>query len=166
MHSGSGVERTYYLHYRKYWKYIDDTEMSSQWVISINTMSTEYAAWCDEEDLVQCVEGKWMVDEPDDDDAVASVVDASMVVSNSACANTNDAVGDEDDNSTNVTLIVAIVLIVAFVVMIGVGVFVYFRMKNKQFRKASKAVEIKDEEEDADDEVVVEYEMETHETTQ
>ena len=126
VYSGSEVEKTYYLHYRKYWKFIDDDEMSSQWVISVDSTQKNYVAWCDEEDLMQCVEGKWTV-EATGDDVVGFVVDASMVVSNTGCAGT-DGAEEEEADEFNPNLIIVIAMVDA-IVIISCGIILYFRQE-------------------------------------
>ena len=165
VYNGSEVDRTYYLHHRKYWKHIDDDVMSSQWVISIDSTLKNFVAWCDESDLMQCAEGKWAV-AVSVGDMINFVVDASMAVSKEGCASTD---GTESENQSgddmNTSIIIAIALVIA-VVVIGFGVFFYLRStKKKRFRAASKAIEVANQE-PMEEEVEVEVEMETNETQQ
>merc|ERR1712129_318486 len=163
VYNESVVEKTYYLHFRKYWKFMDDTELTSQWVMSIDSMNTagSQIAWCDEHDLINCVANKWII-ESVAHDLGELIVETSMAVSNQACASVTDANDSEMDSGVDVSVWIVIIVGTVAIIACGALMFLYFRRKNSKFATASKVVSIADEEVDdagMEDEIIIDYEV-------
>eukprot|EP01084_Bolivina_argentea_P302109 521413_1 len=149
----------YLLFYNEDYEYNDDEEMRGRWIISEHEIRViDALATCDEEDLLQCFEGKWKVSVAMND-TLEWITHATMGVSNGYCASyegARGAVGEEKKkegttSSQWVTVVCVVLLLV--VILIAVGCFIY---RSRRAKKAQFTLDVVEEESEEEDEVEVE----------
>eukprot|EP01083_Nonionella_stella_P078235 213983_1 len=118
--------------------------------MSLNDLSSIVAAQCDQDDLMDCGQGKWQVI-TGFNDSLEFVVDPIMGLATCASAS---AARNESDSTTMVLPIVAVVVCV--MILVACGVFVW-KAKGKKVVEFTHKSTIADE---SDDDVLQEEEVE------
>ena len=118
----SFVEETFYVHYQPQYVLTTDNETTGQWMVSVDEISVDYVALCQQEDLMECTASHWeiKVTEYADDGSLSGIIqdmlDQHMTVKKGPCGlegQTKD-VGDERSAVRSIALmVVAVVLVVA-----------------------------------------------------
>eukprot|EP01084_Bolivina_argentea_P067983 123718_1 len=156
---------SYHVYYDEYLQYVDDNTTSTRWIMSLNDLSANVAAQCDEDNLMDCVEGKWQV-MTGFNDSLELVVDPTMGLATCASA----AASNASDSSMMVLSIIAAVLCV--IILVACVVFVYRtrKAKGKKVVEFTHKSTIADESEDdgvlQEEEVEVEMEVEQTKLTE
>merc|ERR1712048_1270966 len=149
---------SYFLSFETYRKYIDDSTESVKWIISKNQIgSAQEIAYCEEEDLLECGEGKWMALEVGEGAELTSVGDNILNEAMLKFVNATDmriekcdAILDLDlgqGNGIDEGLIAGIIVLVLVVVVILFG-YCLFRRAYGSGKGMIAKERVKDEEED------------------
>eukprot|EP01084_Bolivina_argentea_P302111 521415_1 len=160
-------DEEYVLFYHEDYEFNDDEEMRGQWMISqYEIRIIDAVATCDEEDLLQCVDGKWNVIVANND-TVDKITHATMSVSNGYCESYEGArvVGEEEEEEKkDATVYIVCVGLLSVVILIAVGCFVYRSRRTKQLQFALDRIEDESEGEDIDEHEELEVDAEVEET--
>ena len=78
----------YYLHYIAY--------TVNEWIISSSVTSVAGIAYCEKEDIVDCVSNSWYI-EKEDGDSIVYKIDSNMIAA-TTCTYTTGNNGDDDDD--------------------------------------------------------------------
>ena len=139
---------TYYLSYQEYKEYVDDTEVSSKWVISKNQIgSAQEIAYCNEAELLDCVEGRWYAQEIGEGTELTevdgNVLNEAYVQFVNASTMSIGYCDMEVDLANDTGLIIGIVvlLLIVAVVMIIFGFYLYRRCERQNAMKQKEKVE-------------------------
>jgi len=129
-----GVEATLYLHYQPQQLYSTDTETTPQWMITVDDISVNWVAKCQEEDLRDCTANKWTVkvteyDADDTEDGtfggiLKELLDEDMAVSSGSCS----VEATTNDSSSSTGTIIAVVVVLLVLLLCVVGCFVWWKM--------------------------------------
>ena len=132
--SDDGIETIYYLHYNLYKKFSNDENYSGQWIISIDEITTDGEAICNQENLLDCNQGQWEIQNVGDD-LIEFITDLTMNIQNEQCPSEEIK---QDENNKDYSTIIIIVLIIVALCMIIAGYYIYRRSSRKTAEMVKK----------------------------
>ncbi len=124
------VNFSLYLHYHREAPYSDSNETVAQWIISMDEVSVNALALCEEEDVRDCAASSWLVDtvhfEDDEfeDGMLLQILDEAMTVNDRECDYA--AAESETDSASSGT--VAVVVVVAVLIVAALCLVAFWRM--------------------------------------
>eukprot|EP01083_Nonionella_stella_P113836 335928_1 len=133
------------------WRYIDDDadrmyylhhSNEGAWVVTENGLGDAGVFSCHEEELLECVDGSWVQEVDEDEDATEIEVVEGVYIE--ACG----ASLEEEKNASGIAMssVVIILVILLVIVLIAVGLFVYRNQRAKHL-KLEEVMSIEEDEE-------------------
>eukprot|EP01083_Nonionella_stella_P201491 737128_1 len=148
---------TYYLHYEEQKKYVNSNETISKWIISMDEISNSEYAYCEQNDLLSCIESEWYSQYDEDSDALGFNNEERMIILNRKCK--MDSKEDDGNNGNKSVQIITIVIVVIGLLVLGgiVGFCIYktFGKRIRQEKIKSKMEQVADVDEEPEVEVEV-----------
>lgn len=143
----SFVEETFYVHYQPQYLMTTDNETTGQWMISVDEISVDYVALCQQDDLMDCTLGQWevMVTEYDDSSLsgiIQDMLDQYMTVKPGPCWYEDEDEGKMDDDEGSIVYMIMPVALFIALVALGVVVFcAWRRVKAQHYRNEELKVQ-------------------------
>eukprot|EP01084_Bolivina_argentea_P103336 185108_1 len=140
-------EVTYFIWYREYERFGENFQ---EWLMSEDSATTNAIAYCRESDLLNCIDGEWIMKQTNGDTSQWITIE-KMSILNRACVVTDAASPDSAKGANNIAVIIMVVLAVLFVGGVVALICVCYVLP----KRTKKGKVVQDFEEDCDDEIVI-----------
>merc|ERR1719499_73204 len=128
-------ETTFYLHYQLMEIDVSGNETIGLWMLTQDEISTNYLAFCEEEELEDCTEGNWYIQTlfishdnktQGGDGYIDDVIDEFMTITNGRCDSAlvdGEGNGSDDGDSTSTMIVLVVLCVVMLLVLLCVVPF-------------------------------------------